>query len=187
MPLALDRAAAGDEQAIRMLDKLFGGTGGFGDYSHGQAVAANCFEVVGGSVTDSMRVAMRRYPYLAARDAVASEFDELCAAWQPRRAPPEFHGPVRSTVPVLLYGGEFDPATPYDDAVLAAKNLPNGILVYVPGASHAAFALDDCTRGIAHAFLAAPARKPDLGCLAQRKATVFPTEGLAEFLKSMEG
>lgn len=187
VPLALDRAAAGDEEVIRMLDKLFGGTGGFGDYSHGQSIAANCFEVVGGSVTESMRVAMLRYPYLAARDAVASEFDELCAAWQTQRAPPEFHAPVRSTVPVLLYGGEFDPATPYDDAVLAAKNLPNGTLVYVPGASHAAFALDDCTRGIAHAFLAEPARKPDLGCLAQRKATVFPTEGLAEFLKSMEG
>jgi alpha-beta hydrolase superfamily lysophospholipase len=94
---------------------------------------------------------------------------------------------VRASVPVLLYGGEFDPATPYDDAVLASKNLPNSTLVHVPGASHAAFALDDCTRGIAHAFLDAPARKPDLGCLTQRKAVVFPTEGLTEFLKSMEG
>jgi pimeloyl-ACP methyl ester carboxylesterase len=187
VPLAVERAAAGDEDVIRKLDALFGGTGGFGDYSHGQAVAANCYEVTGGSTTESVRVAMLRYPYLAARDAIASEYDELCAAWQAQRAPPEFHAPVRSSVPVLLYGGEFDPATPYDDAVLAGKNLSNGTLVYVPGASHAAFALDDCTRGIAHAFLDAPARKPDLGCLARRKATVFPTEGLAEFLKSMEG
>lgn len=187
VPLAVERAAAGDEAVIRKLDALFGGTGGFGDYSFGQAIAVNCFEVVGGSATDSMRVAMQRYPYLAARDAIASEFDELCAAWQTQRAPIEFHAPVRSNVPVLLYGGEFDPATPYDDAVLAGKNLPNGTLVYVPGASHAAFALDDCTRGIAHAFLAAPGRKPDLACLAQRKAVVFPAEGLIEFLKSMEG
>lgn len=187
VPLAIEHAAAGDEEVIRMMDKLFGGTGGFGDYSHGQAWAVNCFEVIGGSTTESMRAAMLRYPYLAARDAIAGEYDELCAAWQTQRAPPEFHAPVRSSVPVLLYGGEFDPATPYDDAVLAGKNLPNGTLVYVPGASHAAFALDDCTRGIAHAFLDAPAAKPDLGCLARRKATAFPTEGLAEFLKSMEG
>jgi pimeloyl-ACP methyl ester carboxylesterase len=187
VPLALDRAAAGDEDVIRKLDALFGGTGGFGDYSHGQAMAVNCFEVIGGSTTESMRDAMLRYPYLAARDAIASEFDELCAAWQTQRAPPEFHAPVRSNVPVLLYGGEFDPATPYDDAVLASKNLPNSTLVHVPGASHAAFALDDCTRGIARAFLDAPAHRPDLGCLAQRKPTVFPAEGLIEFLKSMEG
>lgn len=187
VPLALEHAAVGDEGIIRRLDGLFGGTGGFGDYSHGQAVAVNCFEVIGGSVTQSMRAALSRYPYLAAQDAVASEYDELCAAWQAQRAAPEFHAPVRSTVPVLLYGGEFDPATPYDDALLASKNLPISTLVYVPGASHAAFALDDCTRGIAQAFLAAPGSEPNLACLTQREATVFPTEGLAEFLKSMEG
>ncbi len=187
VPLALERAAAGDEEIILKLDALFGGTGGFGDYSHGQATAVNCFEVTGGSTTESMGAAMLRYPYLAARDAIAGEYDELCAAWQTERAPPQFHAPVRASVPVLLYGGEFDPATPYGDAVLASKNLANSTLVHVPDASHAAFALDDCTRGIAHAFLDAPARKPDLGCLTQRKAVVFPTEGLAEFLKSMEG
>jgi len=185
LPLALERAAAGDEEIIRALDALYGGTGGFGEYSHGQAVAVNCYEVVGGRVADSMRLALQRYPYLAASDAVASEYDELCDAWQVQRAPPAFHAPVRSDVPVLLYGGEFDPATPYDDAVLAAKTLSNGTLVYVPGASHAAFALNACTRGIAHAFLDAPMRRPDLACLAGSPDTVFPTEGLAEFLRSM--
>lgn len=187
VPLVLEHAASGDEQVIRKLDGLYGGSGGFGDYSHGQAVAVNCFEVIGGSVADSMRTALSRYPYLAAADAVASEYDEMCAAWQVQRAAPEFHAPVHSIVPTLLYGGEFDPATPFDDAVLAAKTLPNGTLVYVPGASHAAFALDDCTRGVAHAFLDAPQRAPDLACLAQREAMRFPTKGLLEFLKSMEG
>lgn len=187
VPLAVERAATGDADVIHKLDALFGGTGGFGDYSHGQAVAANCYEVIGGSTTESMRAAMLRYPYLAARDAIASEYDELCAAWQTQRAPLEFHAPVHSTVPVLLYGGEFDPATPYDDAVLANKNLPNSTLVFVPGASHAAFALDDCTRGIAHAFMAEPTRGPDLACLQRLPAVVFPADGLVEFLKSMEG
>ena len=182
MPLALERAAVGDEAVIRKLDAMYGGSGGFGDYSHGQSLAVNCYEVFGGTTADSTRAAMQRYPYLAARDAVAGEVDELCAAWQPQRAPAEFHAPVRSNVPVLLYGGEFDPATPYDDALLAAKTLSNSTLVYVPGASHAAFALDDCTRGIAHAFLVAPAKRPDIGCVQRRSATQFPTEGLLEFL-----
>jgi len=187
VPLALEHAAAGDEVVIRELDAMYGGTGGFGDYSHGQAVAVNCYEVLGGRAEASMRTAMARYPYLAAGDAIPGEYDELCSAWQLERAPMEFHAPVRSDVPSLLYGGEFDPATPYDDAVLAGKNLRNGTLVYVPGASHAAFGLDDCTRGIAHAFLASPESVPDLGCLQQRPATKFPTEGLLEFLRSQGG
>lgn len=187
VPLAVDRAAAGDEELIRKLASTFGGTGGFGDFSHGMAHAANCYEVSDGSTASSVRAAMQRYPYLASAGEVAEETDELCAAWQTMHAPLSFHAPVRSAVPVLLYGGEFDPATPYDDAVLASRHLSNSTLVLVPGASHAGMGVDDCTRGIAHAFLAAPARSPDLACLQQRPAVVFPTEGLVEFLKSMEG
>ena len=188
VPLALERAAAGDEVVIRKLDALYGGIdGGFGDISPGQALAAYCYEIAGGSTADSRRIAQQRHPYLAAHDMIPSQDDELCATWQPVRAPVEFHAPVRSEVPTLLYGGEFDPATPYDDAVLAAKNLPKGTLVYVKGASHASLTLDDCTRGIAHAFLDAPSKQPDLACLAHRKDTTFPTEGLMEFLTSQEG
>ncbi len=188
VPLALERAAAGDEAVIRKLDALYGGIdGGFGDISEGQSLAVVCYEIFGGRTTDARKMVFQRHPYLVAQDAIPSDYDELCASWQPQRAPLTFHAPVFSEVPTLLYGGEFDPATPYDDAVLAAKNLPNGTLVYVKGASHAAFALDDCTRGIAHAFLDAPSKQPDLGCLAQRKDTVFPTEGLMEFLASQEG
>ena len=188
VPLALERAAAGDEAVIRKLDELFGGIdGGFGNISQGQSLASACYEIFGGSTTDSRRVVRRRHPYLTAQDMIPSQDDELCATWQPVRASVDFHAPVRSEVPTLLYGGEFDPATPYDDAVLAAKNLSNGTLVYVKGASHASFTLDDCTRGIAHAFLDAPSKQPDLACLAQRKDTVFPTEGLMEFLASQGG
>lgn len=188
VPLALERAAAGDEAVIRKLDEQFGGLdGGFGDISMGQNMAIWCYEVVGGRTADTVRLALDRYPYLAARDAIASELDETCNAWQPERASLAFQAPVHSEVPTLLYGGEFDPATPYDDAVLAARNLPNSTLVYARGASHASFTLDDCTRGIAHAFLAEPLKQPDLACLAQRKDTVFPTEGLMEFLTSQGG
>lgn len=189
VPLALERAAAGDEAVIRKLDDQFGGLdGGFGDISMGQNMAIWCYEVVGGARTaETVRLALQRYPYLAARDAIASELDETCNAWQPERASLAFQTPVHSEVPTLLYGGEFDPATPYDDAVLAARNLPNATLVYARGASHASFTLDECTRGIAHAFLATPSEQPDLACLARRKDTVFPTEGLMAFLTSQEG
>lgn len=184
VPLAVDRAAAGDTGAIRRIVALFGGSGSFGDYSHAQGLAVNCYEVFGSSTETRMREATRRHPHLTADGQIPGEADELCAAWQTERAAPAFHAPVRSEVPVLLYGGEFDPATPYEDAERAGRSLSNATLVFVPGASHAAFALDDCTRGIAHAFLDAPARKPDLACLGQRPATVFPAEGLLDLLES---
>ena len=186
VPLAVERAAAGDDAIIRRVVGIYGGTGSFGDYSHGQAMTVNCYEVVTGRTADNVREMQRRYPQLGNAGDLPEEGDELCAAWQSEHAPMAHFSPVHSTVPVLLYGGEFDPATPFDDALLASRHLPNSTLVFVRGASHAAFASDDCTRGIAHAFLADPAARPELGCLAQRPATIFPTEGLEAFLESME-
>lgn len=185
VPLAVDAVASGDEDATRKLAAAFGGSGGFGDFSHGMSLAANCYEVAVGRTEPAVRDAMQRYPFLAANDEIPGEMDALCAAWQPLEAPLSFHAPVGSDVPVLLYGGELDPATPWDDAVLASRRLANATLVRVAGASHAAFAVDDCTRGIAHAFLADPSASPDLSCLGQRPRVEFPVEGLAGWLASM--
>ncbi len=187
VPLAVADAAAGDADVVRALVAQFGGSGGFGDYSFGQAQTANCYEVMVGNTAVGIRNAMRKFPYLASSGEIPEETDQLCAAWQPAEAPLPFFAPVASAVPVLLYGGEFDPATPYDDAVLASRHLSNSTLVLVRGASHAGMGVDDCTRGIAHAFLAQPAATPDLKCLEQRPGTVFPTEGLLKLLESLEG
>lgn len=186
VPLAVSRVAAGDERAINDLVSVFGGSGGFGELSFGQAQTVNCYEVMVGDTTTAVRNAARKYPYFATGGEIAERNDVLCAAWQHARAPMEFFAPVQSTVPVLLYGGEFDPATPYDDAVLASRYLNNSTLVLVEGASHAGMGVDDCTRGIAHAFLAQPTHDPDLACLRQRPTVEFPVDGLAEFLASMK-
>ena len=182
VPLAIERAAAGDEAAIRRIVETFGGDGTFGDYSPAQAMTVNCFEVTTGNTASAHAEMLRRYPQLANAADLPEETDALCAAWQAQRAPLAFFAPVESTVPVLLFGGEFDPATPYDDAVLASRYLPNSTLVFVPGASHAAFTADDCTRAIAYAFVANPARQPALDCLANRPPTEFPVDGLETVL-----
>jgi pimeloyl-ACP methyl ester carboxylesterase len=186
VPLAIDRAAAGDEASIRDLVSLFGGFDGFGDFSPGQALAVNCHDVMVGRQAPSVRLANQRYPWLADTDAIPEENEVLCAAWQSGQAPMAFFAPVQSDVPTLLYGGEFDPATPYEDAVLAARHLSRATLVEVAGASHAAMGRDDCTRGIALEFLGNPARPPDLACLARRESVVFRSKGLEGFLKSMQ-
>lgn len=186
VPLAIERAAAGDGAVIRALDAAFAGPGSFGAFSYGQSQAVNCYEVRAGSTAAAVRAAAQSHPYLVSPDDIPEEADVLCAAWQTQHAPASFHAPVRSAVPTLLYGGEFDPATPYSDAVRASRHLSNSTLVFIAGASHAGMGTDDCTRGIAQAFLAAPERPPATACLAQRPPIVFPRQGLLEMLTEMQ-
>lgn len=186
VPLAIERAAAGDADAIRGIVSIFGGFDGFGDYSPGQALAVNCHDLMVGRMAPSVRLANQRHSWLADPEAIAESDDVLCAAWQTEQAPMTFFAPVASDIPTLLYGGEFDPATPYEDAVLAARHLSNATLIEVPGTSHAAMGRDECTRGIALAFLGNPSLPPDRTCLARRDPVVFRTEGLTGFLQSMK-
>jgi pimeloyl-ACP methyl ester carboxylesterase len=185
VPLAIERAVAGDAALVRRVVAMFGASGGLGTSSPGQALAVNCYELQVGHTTPVRREMMRRFPQLASQDGLPEAVDELCAAWQREEAPLSHLGPVASDVPVLLYGGDFDPATPFDDALLASRHLSRSTLVRVPGASHAAFYYDDCTRGIAHAFLDNPDASPDLACLARADTVVIPTDGLDEFLDAM--
>jgi pimeloyl-ACP methyl ester carboxylesterase len=129
---------------------------------------------------------MRRYPYLSGGDALPESQDRICDAWQPDRAPVETFAPVSSTKPVLLFTGEFDPATPPEDALQAARFLPNSVIVNVAGASHAPLHANDCTRSIAQSFLAEPLARPALECLDKGPPFRFLIEGLDEFLQSRE-
>ena len=185
VPLAIEHAASGDDATVQRLVALYGGTDSFGDYSFGLAQAVNCYEVGVGDTTPAVREAMQRYPQLAESEAVPEATAHQCAAWQSERAPPAFFLPVRSDVPTLLYGGEFDPATPYEDAVLASRHLRNSTLVQVRGGSHAGMGQDACTRDIAHAFLRNPAVKPDLACLSTRDIPAIATSGLPAYLDSL--
>ena len=183
VPLAIDLAASGDEAVVSRLVAIYGGNDTFGDDSPAQAMAVNCHE--GGRRTESTREATRRHPEFAGNDP-AEGLDRICETFQPVHVAPELFSPVVSDKPVLLYSGDFDPATPLEDALQASRFLSRGTIVPVAGASHAPFYSDECTRGIAHAFLLAPKSTPDLSCLQRRKPATFQLEGMEAFLGSME-
>ncbi len=115
-----------------------------------------------------------KHPELREWNTVA--FDpSVCQAWQGRkasgaRAQPT---PVRSEVPVLIFAGEYDPATPPEWGRHALATLPHGFFLEVPGESHVA-ANRACAAGIARAFLRDPTRLADTSCLSQAPAPVFP-------------
>lgn len=179
VPLAIHRAHAGDTGLIRKMVATFAGGGSFGGFAPAQAQAISCHE--GGRTRIFHSRARALYPGLAP-DRPDDSWDRLCESFRPGFAAPEFFAPVASDIPILLYAGLLDPATPPVDAMHAMRFLAKATLVQVPDAAHDPLGIDACTRGIAAAFLRRPERAPDLSCIATREERPFATEGLDELL-----
>lgn len=61
---------------------------------------------------------------------------EACALWPRSTIPSNYSDPVRSTAPVLILTGEWDPVTPPSNGEAVARNLPNSLHVVVPHGAH---------------------------------------------------
>ena len=61
---------------------------------------------------------------------------EACALWPRATIPSDYSHPVRSTAPVLILTGEWDPVTPPSNAEAVARSLPNSLHVVVPHGAH---------------------------------------------------
>ena len=175
VPLAISRAHAGDADAIKGLVRTFASGNAFGDASRAQGFAISCHE--GGRTRDAYARARALYPALVSATPDDS-WDKLCAAFRPGYADPAFFAPVASSIPTLIYAGALDPATPVADAYQAVRFLDRATIVEVAGAAHAPLGLDECTIGIATAFLDDPQATPDLACLRVRTPLAFAQEGL---------
>lgn len=185
LPEFLARAAAGDDATVRKLGEPFAGAQSFGTLAFAQQWLVSCHDIYPRPSTAMIAKALSTHRNIApAMDP--AEQDTVCAELQPTHAPARFYTDANLSVPVLVYAGEYDPATPTSDADATMQLLANGTLVRVAGASHAPMGTDDCTLGIGHRFLAEPAVKPDMSCLAERPKPAFPgPTALDEFLKSM--
>ena len=183
VPLAIDRAHAGDAGAIKGLVRTFASGDTFGGVSPALAAAVGCHE---GGLTRNWYVrAKALYPGLVSA-APADSMDKLCAAYRPGFADAAFFAPVASDIPTLLYAGSLDAATPAVDAYQATRFLTRATIVEVEGASHAPLGKDECTRSIAVAFVASPQNAPDLACIAKRPPIAFAEDGLSELFTPAE-
>jgi pimeloyl-ACP methyl ester carboxylesterase len=107
-------------------------------------------------------------PLMYGRDlAWGAEFIDMCHLFvDPRAATPHFRTPVKSSIPVLFISGEFDPATPPENADLAAKTLSNSQVVVVPGGGHDSMFGGPCPIALTRDFLNSPFQKVDQSCLS---------------------
>lgn len=185
LPEFLARARSGDDATVRKLGAPFAGAQSFGTLAFAQQWLVSCHDIYPRPSTETIKKALEENADFAPRMDPAEQ-DTICAELQPTSAPPGFYTHVDLAVPVLVYAGEYDPATPTSDANATMQLLRHGTLVRVAGASHAPMGSDACTLGIAHRFLADPSTKPDLACLSQRPNPRFPApSAFEEFLKSL--
>lgn len=180
VPLAIDRAYAGDASFIKKMVAKFADGDAFGGYSPAQGIAISCFE--SGRTREWYVRAKAIYPGLVSA-APPDSWDRNCITFRPGFADPEFFAPVSSKIPTLIYAGTLDPAVPIIDAYQAMRFLSNATLVEVVGGSHAPIGVDDCTRGIAVQFLTRPETAPDTSCVSRRVPEPFANDGLDELLK----
>ena len=78
-----------------------------------------------------------------------------CEVWPRGRVPGDFHAPVTTGRPVLLFSGEFDPVTPprYGEAV--ARGLPHARHLVLHGQGHGVLGVG-CTPRLLGRFLDRP-------------------------------
>jgi pimeloyl-ACP methyl ester carboxylesterase len=102
-----------------------------------------------------------------------------CRMWPRGEIPADFHEPVRSNAPVLIFSGNMDPVTPPKYGEEIARHLPNSGHIIIPQAAHGVDGLTDpdCIDRIAIEFLdKGDAKNVDVSCIDQMAPPPFVTK-----------
>jgi pimeloyl-ACP methyl ester carboxylesterase len=110
------------------------------------------------------RAAAARYPSLAAVTPIDFPYAQICSAWDVGEQSDSIRRPVESDVPVAMFTGAMDPATPPAWARAAATHLSHAYVFVLDGYGHDTTALA-CPRAARNAFFANPQVSPDAPCL----------------------
>jgi pimeloyl-ACP methyl ester carboxylesterase len=160
LPLGLAEAGASRPEAFMaqatMMDSLVGE-----QITHGLELSVTCSEDA-----DLLQPNPADADTLMGAGFVAA-IKAQCEVWPRGRVPADFHRPVHSSRPVLLFSGEFDPATPPRYGEQVAKNLPNGRHLVLRGQGHNVMTVGCAPRLMAQFVARADARGLDAKCLDQ--------------------
>ncbi len=96
----------------------------------------------------------------------------ICRAWNVAPAPPSENEPVASTVPVLIFAGEFDPDTPPEWGRRLLRLMPRARYVELRGLSHGA-GFSACGKPITLAFLEDPDGPLPIDCALRLSGSLF--------------
>jgi pimeloyl-ACP methyl ester carboxylesterase len=106
------------------------------------------------------------------------EQTRACGMWARGEIPTDFHEPVSSNAPVLIFSGNMDPVTPPNYGEEVARHLPNSRHVIISEAGHGADGLTDpgCIDRIAIEFLdKGDPKNLDVSCVERMSPPPFVT------------
>jgi pimeloyl-ACP methyl ester carboxylesterase len=182
IPMALKEMAAGNDSLIQLWAKTYNDPNAFGQFALAQSKAILLYETKPRSEDNRENFLVSNFPDFASM-IIPGMDSSLANVFREDSPTEEYFNPVSSSIPALVFSGEYDPVCPPVFGHLSAKTLLNSWMVVVPAASHAAMYADDCTRNIAKNFYQDPIRKPDTGCIQKREKIKFVTEGVWDLLR----
>jgi len=105
--------------------------------------------------------------------ALVDDFINACKVWPRGKVPADFYEPIRSQVPVLIFSGGIDPATPPRHGDDVARFLPNAKHLIAPQLGHGV-SLHGCAPRLIESFIrAGSARELDGKCLERIPRPLF--------------
>ncbi len=99
----------------------------------------------------------------------------ICSFWKVPAAGPSEWLPLTSSIPTLIFAGEYDPNTPPSWGRRALRTLTNGYLYEFPGYSHTP-SRSACAREMTIAFFDDPTKAPDATCFAKIEERQFTSQ-----------
>ena len=183
VPLALKEIAAENDSVLLHWALAFNDPNSFGEFSGAQSKAILSYETKPRFEEETEKYLLRKFPDFASLINPSMD-DALNSAYRPDSPSKKYFEPITSSIPTLIFAGEYDPVCPPLFAYVTASTLRNSTVVVVPAASHAAISADDCTRSIARSFFLDPAKKIDIDCIRNRKEIEFITSDILKYIKN---
>lgn len=166
LPVLIDGLAGGDgfDAVAQIVAQQAPGEVDADQVSMGMFYSVECQEDFPRLDLRVARASATRYPSLAAVTPLGFPYRQICAIWDVGSQPDSTRRPVESDVPVAMFTGALDPATPPAWARAAATHLTRAYVFVLDGYGHDTTALA-CPRAARNAFFANPQRSPDMPCL----------------------
>ncbi|MEO6390441.1 MAG: alpha/beta hydrolase [Pyrinomonadaceae bacterium] len=161
-PWQIFRFHRGDFRALQRYAESKVNDRGF--YSLGMRYSVWCREEFPFENAKKIRAQSDRYEGLPGY-SIQNYFPGVCAVWKVPAAKPIENQPVKSDIPTLLLGAEYDAYTPPDWGRLAAQTLSRSYFFEIPGVGHGPGFSSQCARTLVAAFFDDPTRAPDSNCV----------------------
>jgi pimeloyl-ACP methyl ester carboxylesterase len=99
-----------------------------------------------------------------------------CDAWDITPSDASVREATVSSIPSLLFNGEYDPVTPPNWGDVAASTLSNSYNYYIPAGGHGVLSISECTLDITYQFLTNPMTEPDASCIDSMPSVEWYTD-----------